>query len=77
MNSVMKLKKLLNKKEISPSCSYCAHGKLSPDGATVLCKKKGVVEKDFACRKFTYDVLKRQPKRPIELEKYNPEDFKL
>ena len=74
---MIKVKKLLNKKEISPSCSYCAYGKLSPDGETVLCKKKGVVEKDFACRKFQYDVLKRQPKRPIELEKYNPEDFSL
>ena len=77
MNMVIKVKKLLNKKEISPSCSYCSYGKLSPDGETVLCKKKGVVEKDFACRKFNYDVLKRQPKRPIELEKYNPEDFSL
>ena len=67
------MKKLLNKKEISPSCSYCAHGKLSPDGETVLCKKKGIVEKDFACRKFVYDVLKRQPKRPKKLEKFNPE----
>ena len=71
------MKKLLNKKEISPSCSYCAYGKLSPDKETVLCKKKGIVEKDFACRKFVYDVLKRQPKRPKKLEKFNPEDFSL
>lgn len=71
------MKKLLNKKEISPSCSYCAYGKESPDGETVLCKKKGIVEKDFACKKFTYDVLKRQPRRPIVLEKFNPEDFSL
>lgn len=74
---VIKMKKLLNKKEISPSCSYCALGKSAPDGETVLCKKKGVVEKDFACKKFIYDVLKRQPKRPIELQEYNPEDFSL
>ena len=71
------MKKLLNKKEISPSCSYCALGKLAPDGETVLCKKKGVVEKDFYCRKFKYDVLKRQPRRPVELQEYSPEDFSL
>ncbi len=71
------MKKLLNEKEISPSCSYCANGKESPDGETVLCKKKGIVEKNFACKKFVYDVLKRQPRRPIALEKFNPEDFSL
>lgn len=74
---VITLKKLLNKKEISPSCSYCEYGKLSPDGETVLCKKKGVVEKGFSCRKFSYDVLKRQPKRPLPLQKFNEEDFSL
>lgn len=71
------MKKLINKKEISPSCSYCMHGKLAPNGENVLCMKKGVVEKDFACRKFKYDVLKRQPKRQRELEKFDAEDFKL
>ncbi len=70
-------KKLLNEKDISPSCSYCAHGKSAPDGESVLCKKKGIVEKDFACRNFSYDVLKRQPKRPAPLAKFNSEDFEL
>lgn len=71
------MKKLLNKKDISPSCSYCKYGKAAPDGETVLCKKKGVVEKDFACKKFSYDVLKRQPKRPKPLEQFKAEDFSL
>lgn len=70
-------KKILNEKEISPSCSYCMHGKCSPDGETVLCKKKGIVEKDFSCKKFSYDVLKRQPRRPLPLQKYSKEDFSL
>lgn len=70
-------KKMLNTKGLSPSCSYCEYGKASVDGETVLCRKKGVVEKDFACKKFKYDILKRQPKRPKPLEKFNPEDFSL
>ncbi len=70
-------KKLLNKKEISPSCSYCTHGKLSPNGETVLCKKKGVMEKEDCCKKFVYDVLKRQPRRPLPLQKYDKGDFEL
>lgn len=69
--------KLLNKKEISPSCSYCAHGKSSPDGETVLCIKKGIMEKDDFCKKFSYDVLKRQPRRPTPLGEFNEDDFSL
>ena len=69
--------KLLNKKEISPSCSYCAHGKSSPDGETVLCIKKGIMEKDAFCKKFSYDVLKRQPRRPRPLDEFSADDFSL
>lgn len=70
-------KKLLNEKDISPSCSYCKHGKQAPDGENVLCKKNGIVEKDFACKKFSYDVLKRQPRRPLPLNSFNADDFSL
>lgn len=50
---------------------------MAPDGENVLCKKHGVVEKEYSCRKFSYDVLKRQPKRPKALEKFKEEDFAL
>ena len=71
------MKRLLNDKNIIPSCSYCAHGKVAPGGENVLCKKYGVVGREHSCRKFTYDVLKRQPKRPIALEKFDAKDFSL
>lgn len=77
MKVVIKVKQLLNKKDISPSCSYCLNGKLSPDREKVLCKKMGVVEKDFACRKFRYDPLKRQPRRPKTLEHFEESDFAI
>lgn len=70
-------KRLLNDKIITPLCSYCAHGKVAPDGENVLCKKHGVVEKEHSCRKFSYDALKRQPKRPKALEKFEAKDFAL
>lgn len=69
--------KLLNEKEISPSCSYCFHGRPSPDGESILCIKNGVTEKDGYCKKFRYDVLKRQPRRPERLPKFNKDDFSL
>lgn len=69
--------KLLKGKNISPSCSYCEHGRLSPDGENVLCIKKGVMDKDSFCKKFSYDILKRQPKRPMALTKFDEKDFSL
>lgn len=71
------MKNLFNKKSISASCSYCTYGKLSPNGENVLCLKKGLVDKDFACKKYKYDPLKRQPRRPRELEQFDAEDFSL
>ena len=69
--------KFLNEKEISPSCSYCEYGKISPDGESVLCIKKGVMDKDSYCKKFSYDILKRQPRRPMKLEEFSADDFSL
>lgn len=71
------VKKLLNNKSITASCSYCAHGKHAPDGETVLCMKMGVVDKEFSCKKYKYDPLKRQPRRPRKIEHFDVEDFSL
>lgn len=71
------MKKLINKKDISPSCSYCQNGRTAPNGENVLCKKMGVVEKNFACKKFIYDPLKRQPKRPVKSMDFDKDDFSL
>lgn len=70
-------RKLLNKKKYPPSCSYCRHGKLAPDGEAVLCIKKGIVPADEKCHSYSYDPLKRVPKKPPELEHANPSDFEL
>ncbi|MCQ2476827.1 MAG: hypothetical protein MJ125_03230 [Clostridia bacterium] len=70
-------KNVLNKKTYPPKCEYCQKGKVSPDGETVLCKKKGIVERDFSCRSYKYDVLKRKPLRRPVLEDINPQDFEI
>ncbi len=71
------MKKLFNKKDIVPSCSYCGHGRPAPNQEYVLCMKKGVVGVDFACKKFKYDPLKRKPIRPRAIEKFDESDFAL
>ncbi len=73
--------KKLSKKIIDtdvPRCEYCLIGKLSADGETVLCTKKGVMDKDSSCKKFKYDPLKRIPKAEAPfLPEFSPEDFSL
>lgn len=71
------MKKLFDKKDITPSCSYCVHGRFAPDKESVLCHKKGVVSLDFSCSKFKYDPLKRKPIRPRNIEKFDESDFAL
>ena len=62
---------------VEPKCIYCKNGKISSDNKSVLCPKKGIVDKDFFCKKFSYDPMKRIPERKPELQKFSPEDFEL
>ena len=63
---------------IEPKCEYCKIGKLSADKLKVLCPKKGIMDKEFSCKKFRYDPLRRVPDdRMPELMKFTPEDFSL
>lgn len=71
------MKKLFGKKDISASCSYCVHGRIAPNKESILCKKSGLVDVDYSCKKFKYDPLKRQPARPRPIIKYEEDDFSL
>lgn len=62
---------------VEPRCEYCKHGKLGADNKTILCLKKGVQGKDDLCKKFSYDPLKRVPKKMPNLGTYSKEDFEL
>lgn len=69
--------KLFDKKKYSPSCTYCLYGKLTADGESVLCVKKGVMLPESSCRKYIYDPLKRKPGRLMQPDKHEPEEFAL
>ncbi len=68
----------LFRKKIEKVCSLCAYcTKLNDESA--LCIKKGVVNLNGKCRKFSYDPTKRIPlkaKAP-DFSKYSDEDFSL
>lgn len=70
-------KKLINKKSITPACGLCAHGRISPDGESVLCIRTGVRQMESSCRSFKYDPLKRKPKKAAKPEEFTATDFEL
>ena len=77
------MKKLFNKSDITPSCSYCVPGRTSPNKESILCLKKGVVGLDYSCKRFKYDPLKRKPIRPRTIDQatrisgVNPADISM
>lgn len=71
------MKQRLFGKNIEPACGYCENGKLTADGLSVLCKRKGVCAPYGSCSKFVYAPLKRTPKRAPQLFTYEKEDFSL
>jgi hypothetical protein len=59
------------------ACRNCAHGRLLNDGGHVVCVHRGVVDADSSCRRYSYDPLKRVPRRPPKLPKLSDDDFRL
>lgn len=65
-------------KKIEKKCEYCFKGQLSKDGSSILCKRKGIVAKDYSCLFFEYDPIMRVPKETSpKLPDYDPEEFKI
>ncbi len=58
---------------IEKICEYCRFAGPIAGTGDMLCDKKGVVPKEYTCRRFLYDPLKRVPRRMPELP--IPEDL--
>lgn len=59
-------KKKLFGNNIKPACKYCEFAK-ARDGENITCEKLGAVKAYDACKKFTYDPLKRIPTKELSL----------
>ncbi|MBE6903010.1 MAG: hypothetical protein E7480_00170 [Ruminococcaceae bacterium] len=70
---------MLFNKNIEKCCAVCQRATLLINSEKIMCKKKGVVEADYKCRKFKYDPFKREPKKQNAqmLEGYTKEDFEI
>lgn len=65
------------KSEIQKSCAVCEHGKPSPDGKSILCRKCGLMQPGGICFKFRYDPLKRIPRKAPKPPAYSSDEFEL
>lgn len=54
-------------------CEFCQFASALSVGEDMICEKKGVVGREYSCRHFIYDPLKRVPKRFPEMPV--PEDL--
>lgn len=61
-------------KDIEPHCEYCEFGKRAKDGNKVLCDKRGLVDADFHCGKFSYSPLKRIPVKQMNRVGFTDDD---
>lgn len=70
------MKKMFDK-TIIKKCGHCLFGTNLGDDGEIICKKRGIVNKNDLCRKYKYDPLKREPQKQIISDNYSPEDFKI
>lgn len=63
--------------EITRVCDTCEKSVCIHDEKNVLCKLKGVVNKGYVCRRFSYDPLKRTPQKRPGLSLPDPEEIKI
>ncbi len=58
-------------------CEFCEHAATINDDTNVLCGLRGIVDKEYKCKKFLYDPLKRVPRPLPPLPKLTEEDLVL
>ncbi len=55
------MSKIIKNTDTLPVCALCEHATPLEGLDGVVCKYKGVVSESYTCRKFSYDMLKRDP----------------
>ena len=74
---MFKFKKRKRQEDEHRCCAYCEYAESTDDDSIMLCLKKGKVEADSCCRKFSYDLLKRKPRVMMEIPTIDPEALEL
>ena len=59
-------KKKRDDEEYISCCGICEYASAHEEEGYMLCSKKGKVEKEHICRRFSYDITKRIPRKAPE-----------
>lgn len=62
------------------TCGFCVYAKRMADGENVICRKKNnVFPFSSSCRKFEFDILKKEVRRKKtpDFSKFSKENFEL
>lgn len=70
-------KKKKEQPDLPRVCEFCEHASLITDEKNVLCALHGIVHREYRCKKYTYDPLKRVPRALPPLPKLSEEDLLL
>lgn len=74
----MKFQKSKNENHDLPCiCEFCEHAAIINDETNILCEYRGIVDREYRCRKFIYDPLKREPKSLPPMPKLSEDDLLL
>lgn len=68
---------MIYRKTIEPKCILCKNAELIENSLNVNCKIYGTRPADFACKKYDYDIFKREIKQKAKLKVYKKEDFDI
>ena len=65
--------------EMPEICRFCAFGARISNSEDVFCeKKKQILPEGYSCKKFIYDILKKEVRRRKRVTpKFNPGDFEI
>ena len=66
-------------KKLEKRCEYCVYGSTLNFDDQIICKKRGVTDKDDNCHSYKYDPLKRTPSKAkaLDFSKYEEYDYSL
>ena len=69
MGECLMRKKTAVEASIERKCAFCEYGTMitlsTGEEPDIICEKKGLVPQDHVCRRFRYDLLKREPRKTV------------
>ena len=65
-------------KDIDPKCANCQHGRAIPGTLDVACELRGIVDYNYHCKKYKYDIFTKKIHRKKRINSgFTAADFSI